>query len=56
MSNITNPLNTNSLLIGALHFPPLPGFEGYTSLEEILKFSLQNAEKLEQAGFDSIYC
>ncbi|OGC47689.1 hypothetical protein A2886_02845 [candidate division WWE3 bacterium RIFCSPHIGHO2_01_FULL_42_13] len=54
MSRLSDALGTNRTLIGALHFPPLPTFEGFTSLEEVLEFSLKNAEKLEKAGFDSI--
>lgn len=49
-----NKLKEKHLLIGALHFPPLPGFEGFTSMEDVLKFSITNAETLEEAGFDSI--
>lgn len=51
---IKDVFGTNRPLIGALHFPPLPGFEGYTSMDEILKFSLKNAKILEEAGFDAI--
>lgn len=51
---IKNVFGTERPLIGALHFPPLPGFDGYTSMEEILNFSLTNARILEKAGFDAI--
>jgi len=54
MNNLSQVFNTANPLIGALHFPPLLGFEGFTSFEQILDFSLNNAKILEQAGFDGI--
>lgn len=45
---------TDKPLIGALHFPPLLGYSEFSSMEQILEFSLRNARALEQAGFDGI--
>ncbi len=54
MNKLQNLFGKSKYLIGALHFPPLPGFAGFTSIEEILSFSLNNAKVLEEAGFDGI--
>jgi len=54
MENLIKIFKTKKPLIGALHFPPLLGYPKFTSMDEILKFSLQNARTLEQAGFDAI--
>ena len=54
MKQIVNIFKTEKPLIGALHFPPLLGYSEFTSMEDVLDFSLQNAKTLEQAGFDAI--
>jgi len=54
MNQLQSIFNKKNYLIGAIHFPPLPGFAGFTSLEEVLAFSLKNAEILKKAGFDGL--
>jgi len=54
IATVFNVFKTKKPLIGAVHFPPLPGFEGFTSLDQVLEFSLKNAKVLERAGFDAI--
>ena len=54
MKQIIDIFKTEKPLIGALHFPPLLGYPEFTSMGEVLDFSLQNAKTLERAGFDAI--
>lgn len=41
-------------IIGALHFNPLIGYEGFTSLEEVLQKAIKELVYLENGGVDSI--
>ncbi len=43
-------------LIGMIHLPPLPGSPGYSglSIDDYLKYSLGEADKIVRAGFDGV--
>lgn len=45
---------TKNPVIGALHFSPLPGFKGFTSLDLILKKSLEDLKAFERGGVHGI--
>jgi len=44
----------NKLIIGALHFNPLIGYEGYLNYENILKKALLDLKSFEDGGIDMI--
>ncbi len=48
-------LGVEKLLIGVIHLPPLPGAPDYKGeLDEIISFAINEAFKLQEAGFDAI--
>lgn len=42
------------ILIGAIHFPPLPGYEGFPGLDVALQNALKDLEAFEKGGVDAI--
>ncbi|RLG16900.1 hypothetical protein DRN62_02680 [Nanoarchaeota archaeon] len=47
-------LKTRKLIIGALHFKPLLGYEGFTNLSDILKTALKDLRAFERGGVDAV--
>ncbi|BEP17700.1 BtpA/SgcQ family protein [Pyrofollis japonicus] len=42
-------------LIGVVHLPPLPGsIIGYSGIDRVIEYSVAEAKKLEEAGFDAV--
>lgn len=46
--------NTNKMMIGMLHLPPLIGYPTFPGMDEVIVKSLKDLETLEKAGFDGI--
>ncbi len=45
---------SNAITIGALHLPPLPGYEGFPGFEVAIKNAIFDAQALEKGGADAI--
>lgn len=44
----------NGILIGAIHLPPLPGYEGFPGLEVATKNALADLDAFEKGGADAV--
>ena len=54
MIDIQKTFKTKKPVIGMIHLKPLLGYEGFSSVEDVTKSAVRNAETLEKAGFDAI--
>jgi hypothetical protein len=52
--SLTAIFKINKPIIGALHFMPLLGFEGFEGFEKILDNAIKDARALEEGGIDGI--
>ena len=54
MTGFNRAFATRPVMIGMIHLPPLPGFEGCPGVDGLIEHALRDLETLESCGFDGV--
>ena len=54
MTRFEKRFRTKPVLIGMIHLPPLPGFDGCPGIDALIAHALRDLETLEACGFDAV--